>query len=117
MKAIVNSAVNPITALIRKENGAILGDHELMELCRSLCMEGAAASEANQVGLSGDPFERTVEVVRATSGNRSSMLQDVERGRRTEIDDINGALVKAGERAGVAMPVNRVLWSLVRSLR
>jgi 2-dehydropantoate 2-reductase len=44
------------------------------------------------------------------------MLQDVERGRPTEIDAICGAVVAEGERAGVATPVNRVLWDLVRSL-
>jgi 2-dehydropantoate 2-reductase len=117
MKTVVNSAVNPVTALVRKENGYILHSRELMRLCRSVCAEGAAAAEANQVSLGGDPYERAIGVVRSTAGNRSSMLQDLERGRRTEIDEINGALVEAGEAKGVAMPVNRALWALVRSLR
>jgi 2-dehydropantoate 2-reductase len=117
MKTVVNSAVNPVTALVRKENGCILRSRELMELCRSVSDEGTSAAEANQVNLGGDPYERTMQVVRATAGNRSSMLQDVERGRRTEIDEINGALVDAGGAKGVVMPVNRALWALLRSLR
>lgn len=117
-KAVVNAAVNPITALVGKENGAILRDDGLLEVSRAACMEGARAAEASGVSLgSDDPFERVLEVVRATSGNRSSMLQDVERGRRTEIDEINGALVRAGEAMGVEMPVNRALWALVRGRR
>lgn len=118
MKVLVNASVNPLTALVRQENGHLLRHKELISLCRSLCHEGASAAEANGIDLGGvDPFERAMEVVRATSGNRSSMLQDVERGRWTEIDQINGALVLAGESKGVSMPVNKAMWQLVRSLR
>jgi 2-dehydropantoate 2-reductase len=45
------------------------------------------------------------------------MLQDLDRGKRTEIDEINGALVRAGESKGLALPVNRALWVLVRGRR
>ncbi|MBI0583001.1 MAG: 2-dehydropantoate 2-reductase [Methanomassiliicoccus sp.] len=118
LKAVVNASVNPITALVRKENGCILRQNELRELSRAACAEGArAAGACGVVPCAGDPFEKVMEVVRATAGNRSSMLQDVERGKRTEIDEINGALVRAGEERGVNMTVNRTLWSLVRSLR
>ena len=48
--------------------------------------------------------------------NRCSMLQDLELGRRTEIDELNGALVKLGEGSNVPMPMNRALWSLVSSI-
>ncbi len=116
-KAVVNAAVNPITALVGLENGSILRDEGLRELSRAVSMEAARAAEASGVILGGDPFERVMEVVRATAGNRSSMLQDVERGRRTEIDEINGALVRAGEARGLEMPVNRALWALVRARR
>jgi 2-dehydropantoate 2-reductase len=116
-KAVVNAAINPITALVGRENGSILRDDGLRELSRAACLEGARAAEANGVVLGGDPFDRVMEVVRATAGNRSSMLQDVERGRRTEIDEINGALVRAGESKGLNMPINRALWALVRARR
>jgi 2-dehydropantoate 2-reductase len=55
-------------------------------------------------------------VLRTTAANRSSMLQDVERSKRTEIDQINGELVRRGEAKGIPMPVNRALWALVRSM-
>jgi 2-dehydropantoate 2-reductase len=57
-----------------------------------------------------------MEIARRTAGNRSSMLQDVESGRQTEIDAINGVIVSEAEPLGVSVPVNRVLWNLVRSL-
>ncbi len=55
-------------------------------------------------------------VLRRTAGNRSSMLQDVESYRRTEIDAINGAIVTEAEKRGVPVPVNRVLLALVHTL-
>jgi 2-dehydropantoate 2-reductase len=113
-KAVVNASINPITALVGKENGSILRDEGLRQLSRAACMEGARAAEASGISLGGEPFERVLEVVRTTAGNRSSMLQDVERGRRTEIDEINGAVVRAGESKGLDMTVNRTLWALVR---
>jgi 2-dehydropantoate 2-reductase len=76
------------------------------------------AAKSNAIALEvEDPFETVLEVLRTTAQNRSSMLQDVERGKRTEIDQINGALVRKGEDRGVPMPVNRSLWELIRSLR
>ncbi len=117
MKAIVNASINPITALIREENGSILRSEPLLELSRSACREGARAAQANGVCLGADdPFQIVLEVLRTTAHNRSSMLQDVERSKRTEIDQINGELVRRGEGKGLPMPVNRTLWTLVRSL-
>jgi 2-dehydropantoate 2-reductase len=116
-KAVVNASINPITALVGRENGSILRDDSLRQLSRAACIEGAMAAEASGVDLGSDPFDRVMDVIRTTAGNRSSMLQDVERGKRTEIDEINGVLVRSGESKGLEMPVNRTLWALVRGRR
>ncbi|NYT11237.1 MAG: 2-dehydropantoate 2-reductase [Methanomassiliicoccales archaeon] len=114
MKAIVNACINPITALVRRENGC-LRDSGLLQIARSACNEAVEVSQRAGVELPwDDPFGRVMEVVDMTSGNRSSMLQDIERGRRTEIDEINGSIVRKGEDMGVPTPVNRTLWELVR---
>jgi 2-dehydropantoate 2-reductase len=63
-----------------------------------------------------DPVAVVEAVARDTADNRSSMLQDLERGAPTEIDAICGAVVGAGDRLGVPTPVNRCLWQLVRAL-
>lgn len=118
-KVVVNAAINPVTALLGVPNG------ELLSPARSGAWHSAkeAAAEAAEVARARGvrlPFREAeayvAEVARRTAANRSSMLQDVERGRPTEIDAICGAVVAEGERAGVATPVNRVLWDLVRSL-
>jgi 2-dehydropantoate 2-reductase len=63
-----------------------------------------------------DPAVAVETIARRTAANRSSMLQDVARGAPTEIDAICGAIVDAGDRAGVLTPANRTLWQLVKAL-
>ncbi len=60
--------------------------------------------------------ERVLAIAQATAGNRSSMGQDVDRRKRTEIDAINGAIVAFGEQAQIPTPVNRTLTQLVKIL-
>ena len=64
----------------------------------------------------GDHVERVYDVARATAMNRSSMLQDVERGRRTEIDALNGAVVRLAKGLDVNVPMNEALTAAVRAL-
>jgi 2-dehydropantoate 2-reductase len=117
MKAIVNACINPLTALVRKENGILAENQELKAIAAGACREAAKAAEDNGIMLpTGDPFKKVMLIVEWTRSNRSSMLQDVERGRRTEIDEITGALVTAGAAFGVPMPTNQMLWTLVRAL-
>jgi 2-dehydropantoate 2-reductase len=63
-----------------------------------------------------DPWAHVQEIARLTGANRSSMLQDVEARRRTEIDVISGAIVREGARVGVDTPVNRTMVGLVKAL-
>jgi 2-dehydropantoate 2-reductase len=118
-KLVVNAAINPVTALLRVPNGELLNAARAgaWEVASEAAVETAAVATARGVCL---PFAgaaaQVAEVARRTAANRSSMLQDVERGRPTEIDAINGAVVSEGERLGIPTPVNRILWKLVRSL-
>lgn len=117
-KLVINAAINPLTALLRAPNG------QLLERPEARALMGLAASEAAAAGLAqglhlpfDDPVAAAEDVARRTAVNHSSMYQDVQRGRPTEIDAICGAVVQAGERVGVATPVNRTLWLLVRAIR
>jgi 2-dehydropantoate 2-reductase len=118
-KAVINAAINPVAALLRIPNGELLSPDRAgaWEISREAASEAAAVAAARGVRLPfADAPGQVAEVLRRTATNRSSMLQDVERGRPTEVDAINGAIVAEGERLGVPTPVNRLLWNLVRSL-
>ncbi|MDD1773354.1 MAG: 2-dehydropantoate 2-reductase [Methanomassiliicoccales archaeon] len=118
MKIIVNASINPITALVRSENACIEDDPILRELAERVCDEAVAVAKASGVRLPRcDPLGKVMRVVSATRNNRSSMLQDVEAGRRTEVDEITGAIVKEAKRHGIPAQTNETLWGLVRCLQ
>ena len=115
-KLAVNAAINPLTALLRVTNGALLEDPNAQSLMGVAARETAAVAAASGVSLPyPDPAAQAEEVARRTGANRSSMLQDILRGAPTEIDAINGAVAGEGDRLGLATPVNRTLWRLVRA--
>jgi 2-dehydropantoate 2-reductase len=111
-KLAVNAGINPVTALARVENGALV-DGPAAGVATAAATETAAVAREHGVDL---PVERAREAVRevaeTTAQNRSSMLVDVERGRRTEIDAINGVVV---DRADQPVPVNETLAGLIRA--
>ncbi len=116
-KGIVNAAINPLTALTRLTNGYLLRIPILTNLLEDTCSECIKVAEAAKIDLLGcDVIEKTKNVAKLTSENRSSMLQDIERGRRTEIDSINGAIVEVGKEHGVKTPVNSFLVALVKGI-
>jgi 2-dehydropantoate 2-reductase len=106
-KLVVNAAINPVTALAGRPNGMLLDDAEARERAFALAREAAAVAAAAGVALPyPDPTERVLAVARTTAANRSSMLQDLERGAPTEIDAINGEVVRLGAILGVPVPNN-----------
>ena len=117
-KLVINAAINPLTALLRVQNGELLKRPSAHELMKALALEVTNVARAENIQL---PFEDAVkaaeDVARKTAANTSSMLQDVLRGAPTEIDAICGAVVSAGEKHGIDTPVNRVCWQLVKALR
>jgi 2-dehydropantoate 2-reductase len=116
-KLVVNAAINPLTALLRLPNGELLKRPGARALMDALANETAAVAGKLGVKLPfPDPCQAAEVVARRTAKNRSSMLQDVLRGVPTEIEAINGAVVRLGEQVGIATPVNRVVCGLIRSL-
>ncbi len=113
----MNAAINPLAALLRVPNGELARRPSARVLMEELAREGATvADQAGIVLPYADAAARALEVAQATAHNRSSMLQDVERGRRTEIDAINGAIVIQAQRVGSAAPLNGAAWRLVQAL-
>lgn len=113
-KLIINSGINPLTALLRIRNGELTKSELLKEIVRRTVHEGTNVAKAKGVKLPfDDPLESALAVASATAENLSSMLQDVMRGETTEIDYINGAIVREGDKLGVDVPTNRTLVELI----
>jgi len=106
MKLAVNAAINPVTVLAWAPNMVVARDPWARRLAEMLAREAAGMAEARGVPLPGDPVEEALRVAEATGGNCSSMLQDVAAGRETEIDYINGAVVREARLLGLEAPVN-----------
>lgn len=116
-KLAVNVGINALTALLRVRNGRLLAVEDASEVMQEAVAECAAVAQASGIPLEPEAAAaRCREVARLTASNRSSMLMDVLGGRRTEIDAINGAVVRRGEELEVPTPVNATLARLVRSL-
>ncbi len=113
-KLAANCAVNPLTALFGLTNGALLEREDLRAQLVAAAREVAAVAAAKGIRLERDAVLSTLETARATAANRSSMLQDLERGARTEIDAMCGAVVREGRRLGIATPVNADCFRRVR---
>ena len=116
-KLVVNSAINPLTALLRVPNGELIARPFARELMGELARETAHVAQAEGIDLPfEDPAAAAEDVARRTGTNRSSMLQDILRGAPTEIDSICGAVVKYGKKHHIPTPVNLHCWKLVRAL-
>lgn len=116
-KLVINAAINPLTALLGVPNGELLQRPTARALLASLAREAAAVAATQGLTLPyPDPIAAAQETARRTAANRSSMLQDVQRGAPTEIDAICGAILRAGEQYGVPTPTNRIVWQLVKAL-
>lgn len=115
-KLAVNAAINPVTALAGVPNRAVRENSDLQKACRLLASEAAAVAKARGLSLGSTEVLAAVnDVAEATGDNRSSMLVDFEYGTRTEIDAINGAIVKEARRRGIAVPANQLVTSLIRA--
>jgi len=115
-KLHVNVGINAITALTGIRNGFIAATAVARELCRAAVEEAMLVARTKGFEISEDMVERVLAIAQATSRNRSSMGQDVDYRKRTEIDAINGAIVAFGEQAHIPTPVNRTLTQLVKIL-
>lgn len=116
LKTLVSAGINPVTALLKMTNGELMHQSPAAIISLQAINEGAAVARAEGVPLGRNPVEEFHRTVRETSANRSSMLQDLENHRKTEIDYINGAIVDCGKRHSITTPVNNALCHAIRAL-
>ncbi len=112
-KAIVNSAINPISAVARVRNGDLRKTPELRQIAYRVVDEGSAVAQANGILLEPYPKRLLDRTLESTSRNKSSMLQDIEAGRKTEIRQLNGSISRLGVQIGLSTPFNDLLTRFV----
>ena len=113
-KAVFNCVINPTTALINSEVGGIV-DPQLNGLKQQIIDECLAVARADGVSFEED-FVALIDRVFAGARTIASMSQDLMKGRKTEIDHMNGAVVELGAKYGIACPVNAALTTMIRYL-
>jgi 2-dehydropantoate 2-reductase len=117
-KLIVNVGINALTAITRLKNGRLPEVPGTRLVLKEAVKEAVAVAAAKNIQIPyPDPLGRVMQVCEATAGNMASMLQDVLKEKETEVDAINGAIVREGEALGIATPVNLTLTSLVHAIQ
>ena len=117
-KVIFNAATNPIGALTGLTHGRVCERPDLRALVSGLVSEGTAVASAQGIVLDADPEALVDHAAKpeVAYNHKASMLQDIEAGRRTEIDYLNGGIVSFGARLGVPTPLNETIAALIRGI-
>jgi len=117
-KVIFNAASNPIGALTGLTHGRVCERPDLRALVSGLIAEGKAVAAAQGIELDSDPEDLIDHAAKpeVAYDHKASMLQDVEARRTTEIDYLNGGIVRFGHELGVPTPLNEAIWALVKGV-
>ncbi|WP_048150787.1 2-dehydropantoate 2-reductase [Palaeococcus ferrophilus] len=115
-KALVNAAINPVGALLGVKNGFLKNDERLLSELIEVVREGCEVARQRGVDFEVHPIELLLDTLERTRDNYNSMLQDIRRGRRTEIDYINGKIVEYAEELMLSAPRNSLLLAIVKAL-
>ncbi len=115
-KTILNAALGPVCAVTGKTMSQALHDPFLFDLVEKLVKEGIAVARANEVQLGWDYFRYSMNYLKGGGNHKPSMLVDIESGRITEAEFINGQIVKYADIAGLEAPYNTMMRALVKAL-
>ncbi|TMN18884.1 ketopantoate reductase family protein [Pseudoxanthomonas sp. X-1] len=115
-KLVINCCYNALSAISQQPYGVLAQVPEVKDTMRAAFDECVAVAAAASIALPDDLWDATYGLARNMAGQRSSTAQDLARGRPSEIDHLNGTIVRLGRHHGVATPVNHTLWSLVKLL-
>ncbi|HEX7217615.1 MAG TPA: 2-dehydropantoate 2-reductase [Burkholderiales bacterium] len=116
MKLIVNCAYNALSAITQLPYGRLVEGEGIEAVMRDVTDECLALARALGVQVPGDAHEAVRQIARTMPTQHSSTAQDLARGKRTEIDHLNGYVVRKAGALGIAAPVNRTLHALVKRM-
>ena len=114
LKLILNCAYNAISAIAQRPYGENVAGAGIWDVMHDVVDECVAVAQADGVQLPADPHLATRKLVESMPSQYSSTAQDLARRKPTEIDYLNGYVVRRGQALGIATPANRVLWALVK---
>lgn len=115
-KSILNASMNPVCAVTGMTMAQAMSDPIVFQIIDSLIKECVKVARANEILLGWDFYPYCIEYMKKAKDHKPSMLMDIEKGRRTEIDYINGKFVEYGKQAGIETPYNNTLRALVKAL-
>jgi len=115
-KTLMNSSMNPLCAVTGRTMVELILDPVLFNLVDALIKEGVAVARANEVALGYDFYRYCINYIKGAGNHKPSMLQDIEAGRRTEIDFINGKIIEYGHQSAIPTPYNNMIRGLVKAL-
>ncbi len=115
-KTIMNACMNPVCATTGMTMAQAMRDPIVSQLVDLLVKEGVRVARANEISLGWEYYPYCMGYMKSAGDHKPSMLVDIENGRRTEVDFINGKIVQYGEQAGVDTPYNRTIRALVKAL-
>jgi len=116
-KGIINSSINPLTTIFQCKNGYLLKNPILEKIVESVCSESTNIAKVNGIDISYNlTIQKTKEVINNTSENYSSMVQSFRKGKKTEIDSINGKFVNIGKVFSIDTSMNELLVHLVKTM-
>ena len=115
-KLFINVGINALTAIHQVPNGRLLESPDTVRMMTAAIDEAHQVAEASNIAIMEDPLRATLKVCQATGANISSMLQDIRKMRRTEIEAINGFIVTEGKRLGIDTPTNLQLVAKIKAI-
>ncbi len=114
VKLITNCAYNALSAITQLPYGRLVKGEGMSAVLRDLVVECVEVAKADGVMLAGDVDDAVRKIAETAPGQYSSTAQDLARGKRSEIDYLNGFIVRRGEALGIATPANRLLHAVVK---
>jgi len=115
-KGVLNACMNPVCAVTGLTMNRAMTDPIVFQIVNALVRECIQVARANEIRLGWDFYPHAIEYMSKAGDHKPSMLMDIEAGRRTEVDYINGKFVAYGQRVGMETPFNKTLLSLVKGL-
>jgi 2-dehydropantoate 2-reductase len=116
-KLLINAPINPIATLYHVTNGELVTNPQLRKMLEDVVNETVEILRRRNIPFDDDdPIESVIQVAKATAMNKCSMLQDIEKGRRTEIDFLNGRLLQEAHLGGIPAPLNESLTLRIKKL-